>query len=464
MSVFPDLCAIKLDCQIDNQNTAIELFQRCQHESYALLLDSAAQSHENGAYDIIFRQPELVLSCKAGKLKVSTSTSLELPPAPEDAAGLCRYAEQLNQLSGHYSGPDELPFQGGFAGAVGYDHGRSLEVIPEFNADTYQSPDAVLAYYSQALIIDRQTNTVWLVAPVNQSEALHEFWSQPVATKKPEAFQLLSNWQSNMNQHQYTDKFNAVQNYLLAGDAYQINLAQRYSANYQGCEWSAYLKLRQANSAPFSAFMRLPESAILSLSPERFLLTDAWGPVETKPIKGTRPRFDDKDQDQASQQALLSSAKDRAENLMIVDLLRNDLSKNCEPGSIETPSLFAIESFPAVHHLVSTVIGKLQPDRTPLSLFNGAFPGGSITGAPKIRAMQIIEELEPHRRNIYCGSIGYFSQHGRSDTSITIRTLLAEDGKLYCWAGGGLVADSTAADEYQETKDKVSRILPVLAS
>lgn len=459
MSVFPDLCAIKLDCQA----SAVELFQLCQHESYALLLDSAAQSHENCAYDIIFRQPELVLSCNAGKLKVSTDTSSELPPAPEDAAGLCCYAEQLNQLSGHYSGPSELPFQGGFAGAIGYDHGRSLEVIPEFNADTYQSPDAVLAYYSQALIINRQTNTVWLVAPVDQLEELTEFWSQ-TTPKKPETFQLVSDWQSNMSEQQYTEKFTAVQNYLLAGDAYQINLAQRYSARYKGNEWSAYLKLRQANSAPFSAFMRLPGSAILSLSPERFLLTDAKGQVETKPIKGTRPRFDDTSKDQASQQTLLTSEKDRAENLMIVDLLRNDLSKNCEPGSIETPSLFAIESFPAVHHLVSTVIGKLQPERTALSLFNGAFPGGSITGAPKIRAMQIIEELEPHRRNIYCGSIGYFSQHGRSDTSITIRTLLAENDHLYCWAGGGLVADSTAPEEYQETKDKVSRILPVLTS
>lgn len=459
MSVFPDLCAIKLDCEA----SAIELFQRCQHESYALLLDSAAQSHENCAYDIIFRQPDLVLSSKAGKLNVATDAPLELPPAPENAAELCRYAEQLNQLSGHYSGPAKLPFQGGFAGAVGYDHGRSLEVIPEFNADTYQSPDAVLAYYSQALIIDRQSNAVWLVAPIEGSEELREFWEQPVATKKPDAFQLLSDWQSNMNELQYTEKFKAVQNYLLAGDAYQINLAQRYSARYRGSEWSAYLKLRQANSAPFSAFMRLPGSAILSLSPERFLLTDAKGQVETKPIKGTRPRFEDSREDKASQQALLTSEKDRAENLMIVDLLRNDLSKNCEPGSIETPSLFAIESFPAVHHLVSTIIGKLQPDRTALSLFNGAFPGGSITGAPKIRAMQIIEELEPHRRNIYCGSMGYFSQHGRSDTSITIRTLLAENDHLYCWAGGGLVADSTAADEYQETKDKVSRILPVLA-
>ena len=456
MSVFPDLCAIKLNCQA----SAIELFQRCQHESYALLLDSAAQSHENCAYDIIFRQPELVLSCKAGKLKVSTDKPSKLPPAPESSAELCHYAEQLNQLSGHYSGPAELPFQGGFAGAVGYDHGRSLEVIPEFNADTYQSPDAVLAYYSQALIIDRKNDRVWLVAPVDQLEELTEFWNQTTKPKKAAAFQLVSDWQSNMSEQQYTGKFNAVQNYLLAGDAYQINLAQRYSARYQGSEWSAYLKLRQANSAPFSAFMRLPGSAILSLSPERFLLTDAKGQVETKPIKGTRPRFDDTYRDQASQHALLISEKDRAENLMIVDLLR----KNCEPGSIKTPSLFAIESFPAVHHLVSTVIGKLQPGRTALSLFNGAFPGGSITGAPKIRAMQIIEELEPHRRNIYCGSVGYFSQHGRSDTSITIRTLLAEDGQLYCWAGGGLVADSTASEEYQETKDKVSRILPVLAS
>ena len=240
MSVFPDLCAIKLNCRA----SAIELFQRCQHESYALLLDSAAQSHENCAYDIIFRQPELVLSCKAGKLKVSTDKSSKLPPAPESATELCHYAEQLNQLSGHYSGPAELPFQGGFAGAVGYDHGRSLEVIPEFNADTYQSPDAVLAYYSQALIIDRKNDRVWLVAPVDQLEELTEFWDQTTKPKKAAAFQLVSDWQSNMSEQQYTGKFNAVQNYLLAGDAYQINLAQRYSARYQGSEWSVNLRKR----------------------------------------------------------------------------------------------------------------------------------------------------------------------------------------------------------------------------
>lgn len=457
MSLFPTLCAIKLN----NKSTAIELFERCQHEPYALLLDSAATTHENSAYDIILRQPDVVLQCQSGRLTASATPGITLPAPPDDAAQLCAYAEQLNRLSGSYDGPNELPFQGGFAGAVSYDHGRSLESIPASSADEYHTPDAVLAYYSQALIIDRHHGDTWLVAPPTELAPLRRYWSQPHrAPAQP--FRVLSAWQSNMSPQQYTEKFDAVQSYLRAGDAYQVNLAQRFRADYEGCEWQAYLKLRQANSAPFSAFMRLPGSAILSLSPERFLLTNDDGSVQTKPIKGTRPRYQNPQQDQSSQQALLSSAKDRAENLMIVDLLRNDLSKSCAPGSIKTPRLFAIESFPAVHHLVSTITGLLTPDNSALSLFHGAFPGGSITGAPKIRAMQIIEELEPNRRSMYCGSIGYFSQHGHSDTSITIRTLLAEQGTLYCWAGGGLVADSTAAEEYQESKDKVSRILPVL--
>lgn len=160
--------------------------------------------------------------------------------------------------------------------------------------------------------------------------------------------------------------------------------------------------------------------------------------------------------------ALRSSEKDQAENLMIVDLLRNDISRNCQPGTVEVPSLFAIESFPAVHHLVSTVTGILRPDSSPLTLLRDAFPGGSITGAPKIRAMEIIDELEPHRRNIYCGSIGYLDSQGHMDTSICIRTLLCEQGKLYCWAGGGIVMDSDAEAEYQETLDKVAKILPQL--
>ncbi len=199
----------------------------------------------------------------------------------------------------------------------------------------------------------------------------------------------------------------------------------------------------------------------MSISPERFLQVRD-NKVQTKPIKGTRPRGTTLEQDQINIEQLQQSKKDQAENLMIVDLLRNDLSRSCSPGSIDVPALFQIETFEAVHHLVSTVTGKLESDKSALDLLRGAFPGGSITGAPKIRAMQIIDELEPDKRNIYCGSIGYIDVNGNMDTSICIRTLLCEGDQIYCWAGGGIVLDSVGTEEYQESLDKVSKILPVL--
>ena len=259
----------------------------------------------------------------------------------------------------------------------------------------------------------------------------------------------------------YATKFSAVQQYLQAGDCYQINLAQRWQADYQGSEWQAFLKLDQQNQAPFSAFIRLDDIAVLSVSPERFLQVNDKQ-IETKPIKGTRPRSLDSKQDQANAVELVNAEKDQAENLMIVDLLRNDIGRVAKPGSVKVPKLFAIESFPAVHHLVSTITATLDDRFNAIDLLRASFPGGSITGAPKIRAMEIIEELEPHRRHIYCGSIGYISAHGVMDTSITIRTLAAYEGKLHAWAGGGIVADSQCEAEYQETFDKLAKILPIL--
>ncbi|MDF4536337.1 aminodeoxychorismate synthase component I, partial [Vibrio parahaemolyticus] len=224
--------------------------------------------------------------------------------------------------------------------------------------------------------------------------------------------------------------------------------------HYTGSEWQAYLKLEKGNQAPFSAFLRLPQGAILSVSPERFLqVCDRV--IETKPIKGTRPRHADKQQDALLKQDLVSAEKDQAENLMIVDLLRNDIGRVAKPGSVHVPKLFDVESFPAVHHLVSTIRATLDEQYQAADLLRACFPGGSITGAPKVRAMEIIEELEPHRRSAYCGSIGYLSRHGKMDTSITIRTLVAYQKQLYAWAGGGLVADSEGAAEYQETLDKL---------
>ncbi|WP_445947087.1 aminodeoxychorismate synthase component I, partial [Shewanella sp.] len=285
-----------------------------------------------------------------------------------------------------------------------------------------------------------------------------------------QGFSLSSEWQCQLTQAQYNEKFAKVQQYLLSGDCYQINLTQRFSASYKGDEWQAYQALSKANSAPFSAFIRLENHSLLSISPERFIKLDG-DMLSTKPIKGTQPRGNTVLEDERNAKRLQDSEKDRAENVMIVDLLRNDISKVAQAGTVAVPQLFAIESFPAVHHLVSTVTAKIKPKFTATDVLHAAFPGGSITGAPKIRAMEIIEELEPSRRSLYCGSIGYISQNGNMDTSITIRTLVAEkadinssaDNQLYCWAGGGIVADSIAGAEYQESFDKVSKILPVLS-
>ena len=326
--------------------------------------------------------------------------------------------------------------------------------------------------YDWALLFDNQESKFHLLLhkTKNNQQNIQALWAarfdwltkqSKIKASTTTPFKLNSDWSSNMDKQSYQEKFNKVQNYILSGDCYLVNLAQRFQAAYQGDEYQAYQALLADNRPPFAAFLRLPSQTILSLSPERFLKLHK-GIVETKPIKGTRPRFKNLQQDQDSRQALLTSEKDRAENLMIVDLLRNDIGRVCQAGSVSVPKLFDVESFPAVHHLVSTVLGKLAPMHSSEDLLRACFPGGSITGAPKIRAMDIIAELEPNKRQLYCGSIGYINGNGEMDMNITIRTLVCHKQKIYCWAGGGLVADSNVDQEYQECFDKVSKILPCL--
>ncbi len=264
-----------------------------------------------------------------------------------------------------------------------------------------------------------------------------------------------------MDKAVYQQAFTRIKHYLAEGDSYQVNLAQRFSSPCQGNSWAAYLSLREINSAPFSAFLNLPKLQVLSSSPERFLKVTG-NEVETKPIKGTRPRLANTADDQQQMAALSESKKDRAENVMIVDLLRNDISKNCREGSVKVPKLFEVESFATVHHLVSTVKGVLAEGQHALDLLRSCFPGGSITGAPKIRSMEIIEELEPHRRGVYCGSIAYIGFNGNMDSNIAIRTLVHSDNTIRFWAGGGIVNDSEMEAEYQESFDKAAALLNLL--
>ena len=267
---------------------------------------------------------------------------------------------------------------------------------------------------------------------------------------------------SNFTRAGYLDAVARVIEYVYAGDIFQANLSQRLQAPLAGTPFELYRRLRQRNPAPFAAYLDFGQVVVASSSPERFLRVDDGRRVETRPIKGTRPRGVGPEHDAALALALAESDKDMAENVMIVDLLRNDLSRVCQPGTVRVPELFALEHYQTVHHLVSTVVGELAPGHDALDLLRAAFPGGSITGAPKVRAMQIIAELEPTQRAVYCGSIGYVSITGALDTSIVIRTYLVVGRDVYFQVGGGIVADSDPAQEYRETLDKARGLIAAL--
>ncbi|MFZ3203129.1 MAG: aminodeoxychorismate synthase component I [Pseudomonas sp.] len=421
------------------------------HAPGAVLLDAGRPAAQRGRYDLISAWP-----------------TAELIPAPDEPANdfLQRLRASLAAL-GEANAPDDcpLPFVGGLIGYLGYDFGRRLETLPERARDDLGLADAQLGLYAWALITDHHLGTSQLMFhPALSSERrqhLIELFDAPQVPAS-EPFRLNRAFQADIDEGEYRHAIERIQAYIQAGDCYQVNFAQRFRSHYQGDPWTAYRALRAACPTPFAGYLTLVDNgAIISLSPERFLRVSE-GHVETRPIKGTRPRHSDPEQDAAQAEMLMASLKDRAENLMIVDLLRNDLGRSCAIGSVHVPELFALESYPNVHHLVSAVTGELAPDKDALDLIAGSFPGGSITGAPKIRAMQIIDELEPTRRALYCGSLLYLDVRGELDSSIAIRSLLAKDGQISCWGGGGIVADSDWQAEYQESITKVKVLLETL--
>ncbi|NVF15670.1 aminodeoxychorismate synthase component I [Vreelandella maris] len=422
----------------------------------AVLLDSG-RPIANGRFDIISSDPLATLEVTSdGNPSLSSHKFSPPPHLANDAFALQQWL--LDQLD-IPNEPSELPFLGGLIGYWGYDLGRKTLSIPSGQTSPVALPQARLGLYDWCITLDHVAQQAWLIATPERRDQVKTWLA--ASPDQPGAFALNNAFQAELSHEQYVSRFNAVQRYIRAGDCYQINLAQRFYADYEGDEWQAYLRLRQATPTPFSGFMAWGDKAVLSLSPERFIQCRNRE-VETRPIKGTRPRGATPEEDQALAEQLLISTKDRAENVMIVDLLRNDLGRVCKPGSIRVPQLCRLESYPNVHHLVSVVQGTLADSYTPLSLLEAAFPGGSITGAPKIRAMQIIDELEPCQRSVYCGSLGYVDVRGSMDTSIAIRTMVAEAGRLHVWGGGGLVADSQADEEYTETLDKIRHLIGAL--
>lgn len=436
---------------------AADYFSCIRHLPAPVLLDSNRPDSPSGRYDILSADPAVLIRSDRDSLsQLQQALAQHTPPA----------SAATDELA-------SLPFTGGFIGAVSYDLGRQLETLPQQADNDSGFPALIGGIYLWALIVDHQQQSARLVGPTGQLDQLADLFRDPMtaAAEKVIPFRLTQPFQANLSWPEYRERFQKIMAYIRAGDCYQINFAQRFQARAKGDSWQAYLKMRAATPAPFSAYLDFSDFRILSVSPERFLQLDN-GRVETKPIKGTAPRSGDAREDRHIAESLQSSIKDRAENLMIVDLLRNDLNRVCKPGSVKVPKLFALESYANVHHLVSTVEGELPKEKSAVDLLAAGFPGGSITGAPKIRAMEIIDELEPQRRAIYCGSVAYISFNGNMDSSITIRTLLESvqentetgetESRLDCWGGGGIVYDSVAESEYQETLHKVGRILQSL--
>jgi para-aminobenzoate synthetase component 1 len=432
--------------ELPYQSDAAHYYAALADLPWALWLDSG----EMARYDILTAAPQHTLT-------------LDSASTQSDPFALLRIA-----LGERIAPIEDVPFAGGALGYWSYDLARRMyaSVAEDVMHLPDLLPDMAIGIYDWALVLDHQQHTARLVSHRRFAETAQLLPQillrlRSEATLPPDTFQVQGKIASNFTPASYASAFAAVKDYLKSGDCYQVNLAQRFCAYASGDALGAYLMLRSLSPAPYSAFLNLPNVQILCASPERFLRVQN-GHVETRPIKGTRPRSTDAQQDHQLADELRSHPKDRAENLMIVDLLRNDLGKSCVPGSMRVPKLFEVESYANVHHLVSTVEGKLAEGRDALHVLSDCFPGGSVTGAPKQRAMQIIEQLEPNGRGIYCGAIGYVGFDGNMDSNIVIRTLVYSGDEIRFWVGGGIVADSEMAAEYQETLDKASAMLELL--
>jgi para-aminobenzoate synthetase component 1 len=435
-------------------------FEAIADQPWSVFIDSGYPHSLQGRYDLLAAEPRMTLITRGGLTEIQSPERRWL--SAEDPFELVRRALGPQSVS-----LDGIPFPGGAIGYFSYDLGRRLERLPQLAEDAEQLPEMAVGIYDWAVVVDHAARRSWLVGGARCSRSserwqqLLGFWTAQASSRPRQPFRATSELNVNIDRAEYGRLFRRIKRYIRDGDCYQVNLARRFCADVEGDLWSAYTHLRQINPAPHAAYLNYPFASILSASPERFLRVHN-GHVETKPIKGTRRRHADRAQDAAMADALQTSPKDRAENLMIVDLLRNDLGKSCAIGSVRAPALFQLESFATVHHLVSTVTGTLAPGRDALDVLRSCFPGGSITGAPKLRAMEIIEELEPHRRGVYCGSVGYIGFDGGMDTNIAIRTLVHSGRNIRFWAGGGIVADSDEEAEYQETNDKAAAMIELL--
>ncbi len=439
----------------------LQIFTLFAEQTGAIFLDSAQLREKCGRYSFIAVDPFQTLISKNGSIALRDDVfagdpfvilKQELLKFPEEnIAGL-------------------PPFQGGVAGFLGYGLAQHLEKLPVSPVDDMQFSDMAVGFYDVVLGFDEEEKRAWIfsngypeqeITARQQRAALRMTWlldklnELPAITALPAASHEIEKIQSNFTASAYQVAVQRVIDYILAGDIFEANISQRFSIELAKSltPFGLYRKLRALNPAPFAAFVNIADNIIASASPERFLQLRE-GQVETRPIKGTRPRGKNSQEDALFAKELMASEKDNAENIMIVDLMRNDLSRVCEDHTVQAPQLCGLESYATVHHLVSVVTGKLRAGFTAIDLLRATFPGGSITGAPKIRAMEIIAEIEPTVRGPYCGSVGYLGFNGDMDCSITIRTFAIKNNRVTFQAGGAIVADSNPLEEYEETLTK----------
>ena len=441
--------------EFSSKLNAFEVYNLFKEEKDTILLDSSKEDERLSKYSFIGLNPFLIFELKNKKTYIDGN---EIKGEP---------FKILENLINEYKNDlqDDIPLLSGAMGYITYDSGRILEELPDISEEDFNIPDMKFIFYKNIKIFYLINDKKYITDLDGNNEKIHKILKkidnghkindEIVAEKSNNIFY------SNFIKEDYKSAVTRLKDYIVSGDVYIANMTQRFWCNNEDDSFDIYKKLRSINKAPFSAYLNFSDFQVISSSPERFIQV-VDNKAHTRPIKGTRPRGKTHEEDEKNKLELINSEKDKAELLMVVDLERNDFSKVCKPHSVKVRENFKLEEYATVFHLVSTVEGELKEDVSSVKFIKECFPGGSITGTPKIRAMEIIEELEGLKRNIYTGSIGYFDFRGNCDFNIVIRTILKRNNKAYFGVGGGITYDSIEEDEYNETLDKAKALMRVL--
>ena len=483
--------------EVSTSLTAPELFELIKEKPYSFFLDSGMDPQKLGRYSFLGGEPFLVVSSRGSEISLIRGQEHEVQHgSPFDVLGRLLELYRLDHC------PAPVPFLGGAVGYFSYDLCHFTERLPSTAIDDLEMPESYFAFYDTIVAFDHLEGKAYLVATgfpeteegqrlrrarmrleetkdwlcprhsvVAVSQCPEQSEGEAKQSSDRDCFVAIAPrddtqnkaimLKSNFTPEEYMKAVNRVREYIAAGDVFQVNLSQRFEADLEISPFELHKRLRTVNAAPFASCLNFPGVTIVSASPERFLKVQS-DMVETRPIKGTRPRGKDPAEDEHLAYELVHSGKDRAENVMIVDLERNDLGRVCHYGTVKVTELAILETFPTVFHLTSTVIGRLRRGKSNIDLLKATFPGGSITGAPKVRAMEIIDEIEPTKRSVYTGSIGYLGFNGDMDINIVIRTFLIKEGKAYFQVGGAIIYDSDPEAEYMETLDKARALIRAL--